>query len=113
MYSENFLSFFPPRKNEDGSFAITLPAGDKPVKMGCVGDFGGLVAEIMSRPADFDKRRPNAAKEFLTMEQVCNTLSEALGVKINYNAVPVPVFASFGFPGADDLAQMFGESLRH
>ena len=29
------------------------------------------------------------------------------GEKVNYNAVPTEVYASFGFPGCEDLANMF------
>jgi hypothetical protein len=34
-------------------------------------------------------------------------LSNALGREVAYNAVPPDVFRSFGFPGADDLGNMF------
>ena len=34
-------------------------------------------------------------------------LSSALGKEIRYNDVPPEVFRSFGFPGADDIANMF------
>ncbi len=34
-------------------------------------------------------------------------LSTALGKEIKYNAVPPEVFRSFGFPGAEDIGNMF------
>jgi hypothetical protein len=34
-------------------------------------------------------------------------LSKALGKEIAYSAVPPAVYRSFGFPGADDLGNMF------
>ena len=34
-------------------------------------------------------------------------LSKAIGKTIVYNAVPPDVFRTFGFPGADDLGNMF------
>jgi hypothetical protein len=33
--------------------------------------------------------------------------SEALGVEVAYNDVPVDVYRGFGFPGADDMGNMF------
>jgi hypothetical protein len=33
--------------------------------------------------------------------------SKVLGVKVNYNKVPANVYRGFGFPGADDLGNMF------
>jgi hypothetical protein len=34
-------------------------------------------------------------------------LSKALGQEVRYNAVPPEVFRGFGFPGAEDLGNMF------
>jgi len=34
-------------------------------------------------------------------------MSKALGKQIRYNAVPFEVFRSLGFPGAEDLGNMF------
>ena len=34
-------------------------------------------------------------------------LSRALGQEVKYNAVPPEVYRSFGFPGADDMGNMF------
>src|SRR5205814_2762747 len=34
-------------------------------------------------------------------------LTKALGRQVIYNAVPFDVYRSFGFPGADDLGNMF------
>ena len=33
--------------------------------------------------------------------------SEAFGKEVRYNSVPPEVYRSFGFPGADDLGNMF------
>lgn len=33
--------------------------------------------------------------------------TEHLGINVKYNAVPPAVYRSFGFPGADDLGNMF------
>ena len=33
--------------------------------------------------------------------------SRAVGQEVRYNEVPPEVYATFGFPGADDLANMF------
>ena len=38
---------------------------------------------------------------------MADAMTKALGVNIGYNDVPPDVFRSFGFPGADDLGNMF------
>jgi hypothetical protein len=38
---------------------------------------------------------------------MATALGNALGQPVRYNDVPADVFRSFGFPGADDLGNMF------
>ena len=38
---------------------------------------------------------------------MADALSSALGQKVVYNAVPADMYRSFGFPGAEDLGNMF------
>ena len=47
------------------------------------------------------------AGEHLTGKQMASALTTALGREVGYNAVPPEVYRSFGFPGADDLGNMF------
>jgi hypothetical protein len=47
------------------------------------------------------------AGEHLTGEQMAAALSHAFEQEVVYNYVPPEVYRTFGFPGADDLANMF------
>jgi hypothetical protein len=47
------------------------------------------------------------AGEHLTGAQMAVALSTALGQEVRYNDVPPDVYRSFGFPGADDMGNMF------
>ena len=47
------------------------------------------------------------AGEHLTGAQMAAELGKALGRRCVYNAVPPEVYRGFGFPGADDLGNMF------
>ena len=38
---------------------------------------------------------------------MAKVLSDALGQEVVYNYVPPEIYRTFGFPGADDLANMF------
>ena len=38
---------------------------------------------------------------------MADAFSKTVNTKINYNNVPPSVFRSFGFPGAEDLGNMF------
>jgi hypothetical protein len=47
------------------------------------------------------------AGEHLTGTQMASTLTKALGREVRFNEVPPDVYRSFGFPGAEDMGNMF------
>ncbi len=47
------------------------------------------------------------AGEHLTGAQMATGFTQALGQDVRYNAVEPEVFRGFGFPGAEDLGNMF------
>jgi len=38
---------------------------------------------------------------------MAKALTKAIGEEVRYNEVPADVYRSFGFPGADDIGNMF------
>ena len=52
-------------------------------------------------------KRIGIAGEQLTGYEMTGALGKALGEPVVYNKVPAAVYRSFGFPGADDLGNMF------
>jgi hypothetical protein len=52
-------------------------------------------------------KRIGIAGEHLTGNEMAAALTNALGEQVVYNKVPADVFRGFGFPGADDLGNMF------
>lgn len=107
FYFENFLYFFPPKKQPDGSLAFGFPQGDTPLAGLAVEDLGGIVLAIFE---DFEKFRGKAtfvAGDDLPPQRYAEIMGSELGVRVVYNHVPREVFAALGFPGADDLANMF------
>ena len=105
-YNENILTFFSPQKQEDGTYAITLPITG-PFLTIAVEDGGPAVAAIFDDPSEYIGKKITLYAEKITMEKVVTILSEVTGKTIKYNQVPNSVFAKFPFPGADELAIMF------
>ncbi len=107
FYYENFLTFFPPKLQEDGSFMFGFPQGDTPLAAVSVEDVGGVVARIFERPEEFRNQTVGIVGD----DQPCSTyaeiMSRVLGKKIIYRYIPREVFSKLGFPGAEDLANMF------
>ena len=56
---------------------------------------------------EFIGKSVGVAGEHLTGGQMAESLTNALGQDVGYNDVPADVYRSFGFPGADDVGNMF------
>jgi uncharacterized protein YbjT (DUF2867 family) len=108
FYWDNMIFFgMQPKKGEDGKYAITLPIGDRKMPGIAAADIGSCAYGIFKQGGDLIGRTVGIAGEHLTGAQMAAGLTKALGVEVRYNAVPPDVYRSFGFPGADDLGNMF------
>ena len=107
FYYENFLAFFPPQRQEDGTYAFGFPQGDTPLAAVAVEDVGGVVVQIFKDPGEFLGKVVGIVGDDRPASEYAAAMSKALGKPIAYNYIPREVFASFDFPGADDLANMF------
>jgi uncharacterized protein YbjT (DUF2867 family) len=107
FYYENFIYFgMGPAKHGDGPHAITFPMGDMKKTMVSVADIGKAACAILRDPSTIGKT-VGVKSDIMTCKEIADTFSKVLGVPVVYNDVPTEVYASFGFPGADDLANMF------
>lgn len=113
FYFENFLSFFPPRKQEDGTYSFGFPQGETNLSGVSVADVGGVVAQLFADCERFLGRTVGIVGEDAPPDQYAKTLSHVLHKPVVYHHVPREVFAGFGFPGADDLANMFDFNRRY
>ncbi len=108
FYWENFIYFGSgPKKGADGKLHLTLPIGDS--KMGGIAaeDIGKSAYGIFKKGKELIGKKVGLAGGQLTGEEMASELSKALDQPVRYNKVPTSVFRGFGFPGADDLANMF------
>jgi uncharacterized protein YbjT (DUF2867 family) len=107
-YWENMIFFGGgPQKGPDGSLALVIPMGDKPLAGIAAEDIGRCVYGIFRRGDYYIGRRVGLAGDRLTLHEMADGLTRALGVEIGYNDVPADVFRSFDFPGAEDVGNMF------
>jgi len=108
FYWDNFIFFgLGPKKGPDGKLAITFPMGDKKVAGIAAEDIGKCAYGIFKKGREFIGKTVSIAGEFLTCAQMAAGLSKAMGREIRYNEVTPDVYRSFGFPGADDMGNMF------
>jgi len=107
-YWENFIGFgWEPTRGEDGVLAFTLPLGESAM--------AGIGAEDIGRTAYgiFRAGRENVARtvhiggEHLTGAQIADAFTEAFGEKVVYRPLSHDAYRALGFPGADELGNMF------
>jgi uncharacterized protein YbjT (DUF2867 family) len=108
FYWDNFIYFGSgPKKGPDGKLALTMPMGDKKLPGIAAEDIGKCALGIFKKGREFIGKTVGIAGEHLTGAQMAAALTKALGQEVRYNSVPPEVFRNFGFPGADDLGNMF------
>jgi uncharacterized protein YbjT (DUF2867 family) len=108
FYWDNFIHFgMGPKPGPDGKLLLTLPMADKKLPGIGAEDIGKSAYGIFKRGKEFVGKTVGIAGEHLTGKQMAAGFSKALGKEVSYNVVPPAVYRGFGFPGADDLGNMF------
>jgi uncharacterized protein YbjT (DUF2867 family) len=107
FYWENFIYFGAgPKPGPDGTLLLTMPMGRAKLPGIGVEDIGKCAFGVFKRP-DLIGRTIGIAGGAPTGDEMAAGLSRTLGVPVKYNDVPPDVYRSFGFPGADDMGNMF------
>jgi uncharacterized protein YbjT (DUF2867 family) len=108
FYWDNFIYFGAgPKPGPDGQLLLTLPMGDKKLPGIAAEDIGKCAYGVFKRGAEFIGKTIGIAGEHLTGTEMAAGLTKALGRPVHYNEVSPEVYRGFGFPGADDLGNMF------
>jgi uncharacterized protein YbjT (DUF2867 family) len=108
FYWDNFIHFgMGPTAGPDGVLAITLPMGKARLPGMAAEDIGKCAFGIFKDPAAHIGKTVGVAGEHLTGEEMASAFAKAIGRPVRYNAVDPETYRGFGFPGADDLGNMF------
>ena len=108
FYWDNLIHFgMGPKRDPDGNLSFVLPMDDKKLPGISADDIGKCAYGIFKQGDRFIGMTVGIAGEHLTGAQMAEALSRSLRQPVSYTAVPPDVYRSFGFPGADDLGNMF------
>jgi uncharacterized protein YbjT (DUF2867 family) len=108
FYWENFIySGMGPKKGPDGKLAIAMPMGDKKLPAIAAEDIGRCAYGVFKKGDALIGKTVGISGEHLSGAEMAAALSKALGKEVRYNAVTPEQYRGFGFPGADDLGNMF------
>jgi uncharacterized protein YbjT (DUF2867 family) len=107
FYWDNLIHFgMGPKKGPDGRLTFVLPMGDKKLPGIAAEDIGRCAYGVFKRP-ELIGRTVGIAGEHLTGAQMAAELSRALGREVVHGAITPEAYRALGFPGADDLGNMF------
>ena len=108
FYWDNFIHFgMGPRAGENGELTLALPLGG--VKLPGIGasDIGPCAYGIFKEGASTIGQRIGIAGESLSGADMATIMGQALGKRVNFFDVPFDAYRGLGFPGAEDLGNMF------
>lgn len=108
LVTDNFINFgMGAKKGPDGRYAITLPMGSSRMSGIAAEDIGRCAFGIFQAGSEYAGKTVGIASDHLTGVEIARTFTEVLGVEVVYSEISPEVYRGFGFPGADDLGNMF------
>jgi uncharacterized protein YbjT (DUF2867 family) len=108
FYWENFLSSgMGPRKRSDGELVLALPLGGVKLPGIAAEDIGKCAYGLLRRGAGTAGQRFGVAGDVLSGPEMAAKMGRALGRTVGFEDVPFDVYRGLGFPGAEDLGNMF------
>jgi len=108
FYWDNFIYFgMGPKRGPDGKLVLSLPMGGKKLPGIVAEDIGKCALGIFKKNGELVGKTVGIAGEHLTGTQMAAAFAKAFGQEVSYSPVPFDVFRGLGFPGADDLGNMF------
>jgi uncharacterized protein YbjT (DUF2867 family) len=108
FYWDNLIHFgMNPKPGEDGTLQFVLPMGDAKLPGISADDIGKCALGIFRRGDEFIGSSVGIAGEHLSGKEMAEVMTTSLGRTVHHQDVSFDVFRGFGFPGADDLGNMF------
>jgi uncharacterized protein YbjT (DUF2867 family) len=108
FYWENFIYFgMGPRANEQGELVLAMPLGSAKLPGIAAEDIGRTAHGIFKEGTSNVGQRIGIAGESLSGEEMAAKMGRALKRTVHFYNVPFDTYRGLGFPGAEDLGNMF------
>jgi uncharacterized protein YbjT (DUF2867 family) len=108
FYWDNFIHFgMGPKAGDAGELVLALPLGSARMPGIAAADIGGCALGILKRGAATIGTAIGIAGEHLSGEEMAAGLGQALGRTVRYLDLAPQAYRALGFPGAEDLGNMF------
>ena len=108
FYWDNLIHFgMAPQRGPDGVARFLLPMGDAKLPGIAAADIGACAFGVFARGEQMIGKEIGIAGEHLSGAEMASALSAHFGEPVQHVDMPFAQYAALGFPGADDLANMF------
>ena len=109
FFWDNLYAFgLGPTQGDDGSYSVTFPMGDSPMAGIAAEDVGKAAFGVFRAGDRFIGETIGIASEFLTIREMADGLEAVLPTgPITYSDPEPDLYRTFGFPGADEMGNMF------
>ena len=108
FYWDNFIHFgLGPKRGADGRLALALPIGQARLPGIAAEDIGACAYGILRRGQELVGRHIGVAGEHLSGLEMAAAMSRGIGEQVVFHDIAPSAFRSLGFPGAEDLGNMF------
>jgi uncharacterized protein YbjT (DUF2867 family) len=109
FYWDNLFMFgLAPKKGDDGAYSWAFPMGNEKLAGIAVEDIGKTAYGIFKGGQAYIGKTVGILGEALTIDEMSRKLEKGLGISpVKYNAVDADAYRGFGFPGADEMGNMF------
>jgi uncharacterized protein YbjT (DUF2867 family) len=109
FYWDNFYMFgLAPKKGADGKYAWAYPMRNAKLAGIAAEDIGKVAYGIFKAGNEYIGKTVGIVGENLTVAEMGEKLNKGLGLgPVTYHAVEADAYRGFGFPGADEMGNMF------
>jgi uncharacterized protein YbjT (DUF2867 family) len=109
FYWDNLYLFgLAPKKGADGNYSWAFPMGNAKLAGIAAEDIGKVAYGIFKAGTQYVGKRVGILGEALTIVEMGEKLSKGLGIpSIHYHAAGADEYRGYGFPGADEMGNMF------
>jgi len=109
FYWDNMYMFgLAPKKGADGNYAWAFPMADRKMAGMAAEDIGKVAYGIFKAGSEYIGKTVGITGENLTVAEMGEKLNKGLGIgPVTYHAVDADAYRGFGFPGADEMGNMF------
>jgi len=109
FYWDNLYMFgLAPKKGDNGQYGWAFPMGQKKLAGIAAEDIGKVAYGIFKAGQQYIGKKVGIYGEALTIEEMGQKLAKGIGIPApHYHAAEADEYRGYGFPGADEMGNMF------